>query len=309
MIYETAVAVLNELTSAGYRVAISSVDRLTDLEEEYRKIISREEWRKSPHLSQHQFDFSLPQDFQARSIIVVATPVAPVNIGFVFNHRHFIFEAPPLSEDYETDIANIRGAIKQIISPRGYHLGESNLPTKLLASHIGLISNGINNIGYIEGMGSYFRLGAYFSDIDPGPVEWRKEHPVNTECSVCLRCINACPTKCIGTNSFNVSHCLSLLSKEPSEFPVWVNPRWHNSLIGCRICQKVCPLNQGISFKASVGTEFSDVETNDILAGVPLESLNSVTRKKLRYFNLEPLYSVLPRNLRLLLEREGLAVT
>ncbi|MEL7562160.1 4Fe-4S double cluster binding domain-containing protein [Dehalogenimonas sp. 4OHTPN] len=308
MITALAEKVTDELALSGYRAAVASIDRLAYIEQEFRSTANREEWRKSPHLSQHIFDFTLPQEYQAQSIIVVAAPVAPVNIGFVFRGEYFSFDAPPLSEDYEKDATNILSEIQKIISPRGYRLSDSNLPTKILASHCGLISNGVNNIGYIDGMGSYFRLSAYFSDIEPGKEKWLINHPVNPKCAGCSRCIDTCPTKCIERSSFRVNRCLSLLSKEPTDFPVWINNKWHNALIGCRICQKVCPLNQEVSFKTSIGADFDETETTAILSGDPLENLHSETREKLRYFTLEPLYPVLSRNLRLLFKKYGLTV-
>ncbi|APV44174.1 epoxyqueuosine reductase [Dehalogenimonas formicexedens] len=297
--------VINNLAEAGYRACIAPIERLADLEAEYKMITARDVWRRSPHLSQHRFDFAPPIDFPARSIIVIAAPVTPVRLGFIYRGIHHSFEAPPLSGDYDRVVARIIKIITDAIGTHGYRLADSNLPTKVLASHTGLLQNGINNMGYIEGMGSFFRLTSFFSDLPAVDDTWGEQHRVAPSCRECGLCIEACPTQCISQEVYDVSRCLSLLSKEPSDFPDWVKKRWHNSLIGCRVCQQVCPMNHDVINSAANVAEFSEAETLAILSGVDLDKLNQSTRDKLRYFHLAPFYSILPRNLRLLLEKSG----
>ena len=297
--------VIIALADAGYRACIAQVYRLSDLEAEYKVITGRDVWRCSPHLSQHHFDFKPPPNFQAVSIIVVAAPVTPVRLGFTYRGNHYSFEAPPLSGDYDQDVARIIKTLTDVIGPPGYHLADSNLPTKVLASHTGLLQNGINNMGYIPGIGSFFRLTSFFSDLPAVETTWEEHHQVAPICRDCGICIDACPTGCISQDVYDVGRCLSLLSKEPSDFPDWVKKKWHNSLIGCRVCQQVCPMNRAVIAEAANGAEFSEAETEAILSGVPFDKLEQSTRDKLRFFNLVPFYSLLPRNLRLLLDNIG----
>ena len=295
--------VIIALGDAGYRACIAPIARLTDLDAEYKIITGRDVWRRSPHLSQHRFDFMPPPDFPAQSIIVVAAPVTPVRLGFAYQGTHYSFEAPPLSGDYDQDVARIVKTITDVIEPSGYRLADSNLPTKVLASHTGLLQNGINNMGYIPSMGSFFRLTSFFSDLPTIETNWEEIHRVAPLCRDCGICIDACPTGCISQEVYDVGRCLSLLSKEPSDFPDWVKKKWHNSLIGCRVCQQVCPMNRSVIDEAANGAEFSETETEKILSGVPFDTLEQLTRDKLRYFHLVPFYSLLPRNLRLLLDK------
>ena len=295
--------VINKLDEAGFRACIAPINRLADLEAEYDVITSRDVWRRSPHLSQHHFDFNPPDGFLAESIIVVAAPVTPVRLGFSYRGAHYSFEAPPLSGDYDQDVARIIKTVTDEIGPLGFHLADSNLPTKVLASHTGLLQNGINNMGYIPGMGSFFRLTSFFSDLPVTETAWEEIHKAAPVCRECGICIDACPTGCISQEVYDVSRCLSLLSKEPSDFPDWVKKKWHNSLIGCRICQQVCPMNRSVIDEAANGAEFSENETDAILSGTPFDKLEQSTRDKLRYFHLVPFYSILPRNLRLLLDK------
>jgi len=294
--------VIAALGRMGYRACVTPAERLSNLEAEYRAITSRDLWRRSPHLSQHRFDFQ-PPDLAVHSIIVVAAPVTPVKMGFTHKGKSYSFEAPPLSADYDEDIAHVVAIITGVIGPAGYRLADSNLPTKVLASHAGLLENGINNMGYILDMGSFFRLAAFFTDAPPGNTFWEDKHLVSSVCRDCGVCVDACPTGCISHEVYDVSRCLSLLSKEPSDFPEWVKKKWHNSLIGCRVCQLVCPMNRSVFERSAAGAEFSEAESEAILSGVAFESLSLTTQEKLRYFHLAPFYPILPRNLRLLLEK------
>ena len=49
--------------------------------------------------------------------------------------------------------------------------------------------------------------------------------------------MNKCPTKAIRQDRFLISaeQCLTFFNEKPDDFPEWVNPVWHNCLIGCMI--------------------------------------------------------------------------
>lgn len=299
---DPAVAVIQELTGKGYKACVTSVRHMKFLEYEYRRYTQRAVWKSSPHLSRHIFDFHMPQFLKHNGgIITVAAPVPPVKLIFSFREKHHRVDAPPLSTDYQRDLTVFSEIINEVIKVEGYQLIEANLPTKLIASHGGLLENGLNNMGYISGMGSFFRLAAFYTDMPVDDRLWQ-EHIVSDRCDICRICLDHCPTGCLQPDQFDVSRCLSLLSKEPYEFPDWVDKSWHNSIIGCRICQLNCPMNSEYLKTASIGAEFSESETLAILAAVPFDTLAEGTRRKLSRFHLDEYYNILPRNLRLLLD-------
>ena len=89
--------------------------------------------------------------------------------------------------------------------------------------------------------------------------------------------------------------------KNSGEFPEWVQPVWHNSLIGCMKCQLICPANRHLVKWVEEGEDFSEAETELILSGVPLDRIPSATVQKLRDTYMLDYLNVLPRNLRVLL--------
>jgi epoxyqueuosine reductase len=296
---------MENLRKVGYRACIVDSVHLAEVEKEYRAHTETQAWRSSPHLQGHTFDFQPPSWAAGNgTIIIVAAPVAPVRLEFTTGNRKIPVDAPPLSTDYLQDLVIFGSIIDSVLLPAGYRQTTADLPTKLIASHGGLLENGYNNMGFIAGMGSFFRLAAFYSDLPGEPEQWYP-HEVSERCPDCGVCLAYCPTGCLKVGEYDVSRCLSLLSKEPFDFPDWVDKRWHNAVVGCRVCQLNCPQNHDIVNGSAVTESFDRTETEDILAGVPYDKLRIETRSKLERFHLSAYYGILPRNLRLLLTGEA----
>ena len=73
-------------------------------------------------------------------------------------------------------------------------------------------------------------------------------------------CVKACPTGAIREDNFLIraERCLTYYNEEPGNLPQWIDIKWHNALIGCRICEKVCPENSTILRKNLEVIEFTD---------------------------------------------------
>ena len=80
-------------------------------------------------------------------------------------------------------------------------------------------------------------------------------------------------------------------------------PAWHNSLVGCMICQKVCPANKDVLKWTESGAAFDNAETDLILNGVSEEQLPQETFEKLKKQGMMAYYDVLGRNLKTLIEK------
>jgi hypothetical protein len=86
-------------------------------------------------------------------------------------------------------------------------------------------------------------------------------------------------------------------------FPDWIDKSWHNSIVGCFLCQEACPENRKNLGNIVRMYEFSDEETEMLLSGVPLESIHAETRTKLEKINMIVYYKCMPRNLKVLFEK------
>jgi epoxyqueuosine reductase len=88
-------------------------------------------------------------------------------------------------------------------------------------------------------------------------------------------------------------------------FPDWIDPSWHNCIIGCLHCQRVCPQNKDLLQWFEENVEFSQDETALLLKGVTREQLPAGTAKKLQHLNLLDDIGILPRNLGVFFKKTG----
>jgi epoxyqueuosine reductase len=76
----------------------------------------------------------------------------------------------------------------------------------------------------------------------------------------------------------------------------------HHCLLGCMICQRVCPENRRFINRIEEKEHFSEEETGAVLSAVPYDELARITQQKLDRLSLTEDYSLLARNLNLLLQ-------
>jgi len=299
---EIAGLVCSKLKERGYRGAVLPVEHVAQLKHEIEERLSQKEIDAGLYekrLSHFRFDVarSLPR---ACSIIITAAPQPQRKVTFHFNGQAYSVVIPPT---YYQDTDNPIGEILQnILSSSGCQLHPVVLPAKLLAVRSGMAEYGKNNIAYVEGLGSFVRLKAFLSDMPTNRGEWL-EPRVMKECDKCKACLKACPTGAIVRDRFliHAERCLTFLNEGSERFPEWIDPAWHNSLMGCMKCQLVCPVNKQFVKWVEDGEAFNETETDLILNGVPLDRLPPETADKLKRSYMAEDLNLLPRNLRALL--------
>ena len=296
-----------KLEAWGCAARIVSIEHVSELQENIEKSHSDGVFDEAFYQTYlNKFVYTHPEGLEAKSLIIVASRQPQVRI--IFNHdgkRRPVIVPPTYLHGAETDKHALE-ILTEILGPEGYHIAPARLPNKLLAVRSGLASYGRNNVTYVEGMGSFFRLSAFYSDLPvDGQDEWR-DMKVMQRCEECLACIYKCPTRAIHHDRFLLyaEKCITYHNEQPGKipFPDWINPSWHNCLVGCMICQKVCPENVDFTGLIEDGPEFSADETALLLAGTPRDQLPAPMVKKLEEWDLLDLLDVIPRNLSALLE-------
>jgi epoxyqueuosine reductase len=128
-------------------------------------------------------------------------------------------------------------------------------------------------------------------------------------CHDCSACLRSCPTGAIGPDRFllRAELCTTFHNEQPVEvdFPEWIDPTWHDCLVGCLHCQRVCPENRDVLRWIEEGPEFSAEETELLVQGVAVDRLPSATAEKLEQSDLGQVVELLPRNLKVLLDTEA----
>ncbi len=300
--------VQRHLQNAGYPSRIVPVGRVADLEAEID--MHRDAGRLDAHLDAAylaSFEFGCRETFSgAQSLIILSMPQPMVRITFVSNGGAFPVIIPPT---YATAAdGDVQERLKGCLQSLGYRLQRVRLPEKLLAVRSGLAAYGKNNITYVPGMGSFHRPLAFVSDLACHEDPWRQA-TVLGRCEGCQACARACPSRAIGSERFllQAERCITFQNERPAPFPEWVSADWHNCLVGCMICQTVCPANRKMKGWIEAGDTFDDRETGLILERVPQARLPAQLIRKLNRHGMMDYYPILGRNLRVLMDRQNRA--
>jgi len=179
------------------------------------------------------------------------------------------------------------------------------LPEKLLAVRSGLGFYGRNNLCYVEGMGSFHQPAAFYTELPCNESTWR-ESRLMKKCKNCSVCLRSCPTGAITRERFllHAERCITFHNERSGDFPHWIEPHWHNCLVGCLHCQDVCPENKDFLGWIEEKGEFSEEETALLLKGKKSGQLPSSVLRKLEQLELAEYADFFPRNLGVLLDKE-----
>jgi epoxyqueuosine reductase len=295
------------LATHGYHGTVVSVRHLRELQEEIQDRYGSgllDEVVYNRYLS--QFDYQLPESIaDVRSLIAVAYADPPVRLTFNRQGQSLPLTVPPTYLDAAAKDAEVGKILTDLLAPEGYRVAQAPAPKKLLAVRSGLAKYGKNNITYVEGLGSYHRLVVFCSDYPSEADQWMEARMLE-RCERCRACQKACPSGAIGSDRFvlRAERCLTFWNEMPKgiDFPDWVEDSWHNCLVGCLHCQRVCPENGELKDWYEEGPEFSAQETELVLAGADPATLPAALIEKLERWDIFELYELLPRNLLACLE-------
>jgi epoxyqueuosine reductase len=251
-----------------------------------------------------QFIFHPPSTLpDARSIVLIGIPQKITRIEFFHNNMRHETIIPPTYRFSEIR-ATCKEILTKVLGSKGYTVERAILPMKLLAVKSGLGKYGRNNICYVDGMGSYTRLEAFYTNYSFPADDWG-EPQLMKACASCSLCRQACPTHCIpnGRILIHADQCLTYFNENLGDFPASVPSDSHNALIGCMHCQTVCPQNKNyFGFNPEIIT-FTEEETTSLLQNIPRENIPESLKKKLKNLDMYEDYPELPRNLRVLLRK------
>lgn len=299
-----------KMIEKGYAVQILPIERLKDLQEDVENL------KISPFVNDvvntiitDFYRFNLPDvPFKINSVIVVASPSPLVKVNFNWKMKKVPVMLPPTYMDNFEKPIEIENCLNEILRPNSFNItGAQSLPQKLLGVRSGLSLYGRNNISYINGMGSFALLSAYYSDMQCADDTWHDIQQMES-CKDCNVCLNKCPTDAItyGRYLIKVENCMTYHNEFTGvcDFPQWINPTSHNCIVGCLSCQICCPKNKEYLNNIIESVEFSYEETLLLLEGRKFDDITPTLIHKIKQLNLVDYFDLLPRNLKALLEKE-----
>jgi epoxyqueuosine reductase len=295
------------LEKKGYKGKVVSAKHLPELRNDIKK--HRDVNSIYPELYEEYksyFEFEPDVPFsEVNSLFIMASPVPQYEAIFQWKGEKVSLMIPPTYLYGVKLIEQLTELVSEILKPDGYHATYAQIPQKTLAVRSGLAEYGRNNITYVPGMGSFYRLTTLYSDFPTEEDNWQELRFMNS-CEKCQACTNACPTGAIPTDRFllRVERCITFHNEHPINrpFPEWMDPSWHNCVVGCLHCQKACPVNKKVINWTEPGPTFTEEETTMILSGVDLEDLPQATKETIEKFDLVNYYDILPRNLGIFLK-------
>jgi epoxyqueuosine reductase len=302
----TASELLSPLTKRGYQWRIVSINHLDELHEEiegpHRQGLYDEEFYKERIVP---LVFKPPTELKdARSLILMTSPQPQFRVIFSWKGEKRPALIPPTYVRYKAVKAQAKELLEGILGPAGYRVAAAFLPEKLLVARSGLGAYGKNNISYVPGMGSFHEPAVFYSDLPCAEDNWLEKQMLK-KCQKCSACVLQCPSGAITSERFllRVERCITFRNEKAGtiQFPGWLDPSWHNCLVGCMICQQVCPENKKFLKWIEDGPEFTEEETGLILQGIPFEKLPATAKDKWKWLGLSEDFDVFPRNLRALL--------
>jgi epoxyqueuosine reductase len=296
------------LESKGYKGTIIMAKHIPDLQTAV-KTLNDEKLLDPVFYKQYEkyFEFEPKTDFgEVKSLFMIAMPQPQYKIVFTWKNKEVPLIIPPTYLHGRASINENQAFLTDLLKPSGYHVEFARLPQKTLAVRVGLAEYGKNNITYIQGMGSFHRLFTFYSDFPYEQDDWQELRMMDL-CKECSACLHKCPTGAISKDRFllHVENCLTYHNEHPADipFPAWIDPSWHNCLVGCMHCQKVCPANKKVINWTEPGPTFNEEETKLLLSGTTVENLPDETRNKVEEHDLSNYLFVYPRNLGVILDR------
>jgi epoxyqueuosine reductase len=290
------------LRERGFRARVVSVFHLHELQKEIESLRSHALLDSQFYQDRLvRFNFQIPKDLpKAQSLIVVVVPRPQTRAIFTWNGRRHPLILPPTYTAYDDTTKQVESLLAKILGEKSYKSTGTALPLKLLAARSGLVQYGRNNICYASGLGSFFQLVAVYSDMPCKEDSWQ-EATMMKSCEECELCRRACPTGAIPSDRFllRAERCITYHNEKKGNvsFPKWMEVSWHNCIIGCMRCQRVCPQNKEVIQWTEEEEEFSEEETTLLLEDVPRDKLPPATLRKLEHLSLVDYHDSLARNL------------
>ena len=189
-------------------------------------------------------------------------PWASAIIALIYPYRPFADEIP-VSGNYPASNASYHAAkaLSIALLERGIEAMHVEVPIRELLTRSGagvMLKNGLT---LLEGFGTRYSVQTILAAL-PDPNYTPSRTPRESRCSTCHACERICPSRAISESGYDYKACArAYMGGDPMED--WVMDAM-TCILGCELCQKVCPYNIGIEPIEQMPEAF---QLEEILAG------------------------------------------
>lgn len=143
---------------------------------------------------------------------------------------------------YYPVVTMVANKVADYLDEKGFkNVCGQDVPLKVAAGRAGMGFQGKHTLLVTKPYGSWVALRAIVTNakIDLGDPYGK------SECGKCVACLKACPTEAIYQPfKVNPKKCINVLTRTPSYIAPEIRAKMNTRLLGCDICQEVCPKNR-----------------------------------------------------------------
>ena len=171
-------------------------------------------------------------------------PWANAILTLIYPYRPYRDDIP-VSGNYPASNASYHASAEMMrhLNEAGVRTERAEVPIRELLTRNG---NGVmlkNGLTLLPGFGTRYSVQALICAL-PEPNYTTASEPAETYCGTCHACERICPSGAISENGYDFKACArAYMGGDPME--PWVMDAM-TCMLGCELCQKVCPYNFGI---------------------------------------------------------------
>ena len=189
-------------------------------------------------------------------------PWANAILTLLYPYQPYADETP-VSGNYPSSNAAYHASNKLMTKLRseGVKIERGYVPIRELLTRSGVGTPLKNGLTYIPGFGTRYAVQTLFANL-PEPGYTPHQTPKPARCESCHACERICPSGAIGEHGYDFKDCArAYMGGDPMED--WVMDAM-TCILGCELCQKICPYNAGIESIREMPDAF---RLEEILAG------------------------------------------